>query len=191
MNATVPITSAMPVGPVALAELHRCLGLPADYGQRRGLALQAEATIDSLVTIAYTEDGRAIQLAPPAAAAWVGLKRAADAAAIQLIPVSGFRSIARQTEIIRGHLASGRPLDDILRLVAAPGYSEHHTGHAVDLTTPDDPPLDAGFALTPAFTWLNTHASRFGFLMSFSKNNPHGIAYEPWHWCWRPSAETT
>jgi len=191
MNAPVPITSAIPVGPVALAELHRSLGLPADYAQRRGLALQAEATIDSLVTIAYTDDGRAIQLAPPAAAAWTHLKSAADAAAIQLIPVSGFRSIARQTEIIRGHLGSGRPLDDILRLVAAPGYSEHHTGYAVDLTTPDNPSLDAGFALTSAFTWLNTHASRFGFLLSFAKDNPHGIAYEPWHWCWRPAAETT
>lgn len=175
----------------ALADVHRSLGLPVDYAQRRGLAYQPEAAIDSLVTIAHTDDGRAIQLAPPAAASWTRLRCAADDAAIELIPISGFRSIARQTEIIRGHLASGRPLEDILRLVAAPGYSEHHTGHAVDVTTPDDPPLAAGFALTPAFAWLSTHATHFGFHLSFPQNNPHGIAYEPWHWCWRPSAETT
>ena len=176
----------MPEVSAALADVHRSLGLPADYAQRRGLSLQSEAAINSLVTIAYTDDGRAIQLAPPAAEAWMRLNRAAEAAVIQLIPISGFRSIARQTEIIRAHLESGRPLEDILRLVAAPGYSEHHTGHAVDLTTLNDPPLEAGFALTPAFAWLNTQATRFGFHLSFPKNNAHGIAYEPWHWCWRP-----
>jgi len=186
MGAALPTTPAMPILPAALAEVHRSLGLPANYAQSRGLALQAEATIDSLVTIALTKDGRSIQLSRPAAAAWMNLKRAADAAAIQLIPISGFRSIARQTEIIRGHLDSGRPLEDILQLVAAPGYSEHHTGHAVDISTLDDLPLDAGFALTPAFIWLSTHATHFGFHLSFPKDNPHGIAYEPWHWCWHP-----
>ena len=52
----------------ALADVHRSLGLPVDYAQRRGLAYQPEAAIGSLVTIAHTDDGRAIQLAPPAAA---------------------------------------------------------------------------------------------------------------------------
>ena len=181
----------MTVLPAELTELHRSLGLPADYALSRGLALQLEASIDSLVTIALTEDGRAIQLTPSAAAAWTRLKRAADAAAIQLIAISGFRSIARQTEIIRGHLASGRPIEDILRFVAAPGYSEHHTGRAVDITTAEDSLLDASFAQTPAFDWLNNHAIQFGFHLSFPKNNSHGIAYEPWHWCWSSSLETT
>jgi len=172
-------------GSASLAELHRSLGLPDDYAQSRRLIYQAEAEPDSLITIAHTDDGRTIQLARPAAAAWRGLKNAADEAAIKLIPISGFRSIARQSEIIRDHLASGRRLDELLRLVAAPGYSEHHTGCALDFTTPDDPPLVAGFALTPAFAWLNTHADNFGFHLSFPKDNPHGIAYEPWHWCWK------
>jgi D-alanyl-D-alanine carboxypeptidase len=188
MSVVVPVPAVVPA---ALADLHRALGLPADYAQRRGLTFQAEAPSASLVTIAHTDDGRAIQLSPPAAAAWTRLKCAAEADTVALIPISGFRSIARQTEIIRGHLAAGRSLDAILRLVAAPGYSEHHTGHAVDLTTPDDPPLEAGFALTPAFTWLTLHATRFGFHLSFPQHNPHGIAYEPWHWCWRPADQTT
>ena len=55
----------MPVLPAELTELHRSLGLPADYAQSRGLALQLEASIDSLLTIALTEDGRAIQLTVP------------------------------------------------------------------------------------------------------------------------------
>ena len=114
------------------------------------------------------------------------IARAASGAGITLIPVSGFRSVARQGEIIREKLARGLNLPDILRLVAAPGYSEHHTGRAIDITAPDDPPLEAGFAQTPAFKWLQAHARDFGFTLSFPPGNLHGIAYEPWHWLWQP-----
>ncbi|HVT32680.1 MAG TPA: D-alanyl-D-alanine carboxypeptidase family protein, partial [Rhodanobacteraceae bacterium] len=37
---------------------------------------------------------------------------------------------------------------------------------------------------SPAFAWLKRHASRFGFRLSYPRRNRHGIAYEPWHWCW-------
>jgi D-alanyl-D-alanine carboxypeptidase len=172
--------------PSALSKLHASLGLPADYATRRRLTPQSEPGLHTLVTIAHTDDDRPIQLTPAAAAAWAGMHLAARAAGLTLIPVSGFRSIARQAEIIRAHLAAGRALEEILTLVAAPGYSEHHTGRAVDITAPDDPPLAEGFALTSAFAWLSNHAPSFGFHLSFPRNNPHGIAYEPWHWCWRP-----
>ncbi|HEY4990089.1 MAG TPA: D-alanyl-D-alanine carboxypeptidase family protein, partial [Opitutaceae bacterium] len=65
---------------------------------------------------------------------------------------------------------------------AAPGYSEHHTGRAVDIGVPDEPPLEEGFALTQAFSWLTAHAREFGFALSYACGNPQGIAYEPWHW---------
>lgn len=176
--------------PPALAEIHHRLGIPADYAAARRLALQPEADPATLVTIARTAEDRPIQLAPPAAAAWARLHLAAAAAGITLIPISGFRSIARQEEIIRAQLTLGRPLADILRLVAAPGYSEHHTGCALDLTAPDDPPLEEGFALTSAYAWLSAHAGALGFRLSFPRGNPHGIAYEPWHWCWQPKPES-
>ncbi|HLP25741.1 MAG TPA: D-alanyl-D-alanine carboxypeptidase family protein, partial [Acidobacteriota bacterium] len=35
------------------------------------------------------------------------------------------------------------------------------------------------------FRWLKRHAGEFGFTLSYPKNNPHQIGYEPWHWCWR------
>jgi len=165
------------------------LGVPRDYGSSRNLTLQAEADSNSLVAIALKEDGGPILLTPPAAAAWLEMHHAAAEAGLTLIPVSGFRSIARQTEIIREHLAAGRTLGDILRLVAAPGYSEHHTGRAVDVTAPDDPPLEEGFAQTTAFAWLSRNAVNYGFTLSFPRHNPHGIAYEPWHWLWQPTVK--
>ena len=36
--------------------------------------------------------------------------------------------------------------------------------------------------------WLVANAVRFGFALSYPRDNPHGIAYEPWHWCWQRGA---
>jgi D-alanyl-D-alanine carboxypeptidase len=71
---------------------------------------------------------------------------------------------------------------DILKINAAPGYSEHHTGRALDLTTADSPPLEVGFETTQAYAWLVEHAGEHGFRLSYPRDNPHGINYEPWHW---------
>jgi D-alanyl-D-alanine carboxypeptidase len=157
------------------------LGIPADYGARRGLPLQPEAT--DLVDAGRSPEGRDIQLEPRAAEAWGRMRRAAAAAGITIAAFSGFRSIARQEEIIRRKLAAGECIEAILAVVAAPGYSEHHTGRAVDIGVPGERPLTEDFAATPAFVWLSTHAGTFGFTLSYPKGNPNGIAYEPWHWC--------
>jgi D-alanyl-D-alanine carboxypeptidase len=157
------------------------LGIPADYGTRRGLALLAEAP--ELVSIGASPDGRDIRLSPPAAAAWARMRVAAAAAGIRLVAISGFRSVERQAQIIRGKLAAGEAIDAILRTIAAPGYSEHHTGRAIDVGVPGEPPLTEDFERTPAFPWLQANAGRYGFHLSFPRGNAHGMAYEPWHWC--------
>lgn len=168
-----------------LAALHRELGIPADYAGRRFLALMPEAELGEL-TLIGTFGPRKILLATAAAAAWHNLQMAARSANIVLQPLSGFRSWSRQAEIIRTKLAAGRSIESILAVNAAPGFSEHHTGRAIDVGTPGEPPFEESFAVTPAFRWLQRHASFYGFRMSFPRHNPHGIAYEPWHWCWSP-----
>ena len=30
------------------------------------------------------------------------------------------------------------------------------------------------------------NAGAHGFRLSYPRDNPHGIVYEPWHWCWHP-----
>jgi D-alanyl-D-alanine carboxypeptidase len=76
-------------------------------------------------------------------------------------------------------------LTDILRSVAAPGCSEHHTGCALDLGDDTSPPLEESFGRTMAFRWLVRHAARFHFRLSYPRRNPQGLVYEPWHWRWR------
>jgi len=161
--------------------VHRELGIPPDYATARGLALQIEATL--LVAAGHTPDGRALQLTPETWATWQQLRTTAAGEGVSLLLFSGFRGVARQTEIIRRKLSAGQRIEDILRVNAAPGYSEHHTGRAVDIGTPDTPPLEESFAGTAAFRWLEAHASHFGFQLSYPRNNAQGIAFEPWHWC--------
>jgi D-alanyl-D-alanine carboxypeptidase len=86
-------------------------------------------------------------------------------------------------EIMQKKLLAGENLDAVLRTMAAPGFSEHHTGRAIDIGVPDKPPLTEDFALTSAFQWLGAHAPGFGFRLSYPKDNPQGFIYEPWHWC--------
>src|SRR5690606_41627176 len=75
-----------------------------------------------------------------------------------------------------------RSSDLILEVNAAPGWSEHHSGRAVDISAPGEPPAEESFEATPAFAWLRANAAGLGFTMSYPRDNPHGIVYEPWHW---------
>ena len=131
------------------------------------------------------DDGKTVRLTPRAAAAWQRMRAAAAVYGVDLRPISGYRSVARQTRIIRRKLAEGEKIGDILRLVAAPGCSEHHTGRAIDVGSPGHLQLDEHFARTAEYRWLRRHAGRFGFHLSYPRRNRHGIGYEPWHWCWR------
>ncbi len=82
-------------------------------------------------------------------------------------------------------LIKGMNIYKILEVSAAPGYSEHHSGRALDITTPGYAVLEEEFEHSPAFEWLCEHAPGFGFSLSFPRDNPHGVIYEPWHWAWR------
>ena len=160
------------------------LGIPADYAEQRHMPVQTQAP--RLVSIGpAADDGKPLRMTPRAAAAWRRMRAAGARDGLQLLPLSAFRSVARQTKIIREKLAAGEKIADILRLVAAPGCSEHHTGRALDIGSPAEQELDEHFARTAEFRWLKKHAAEFGFHLSYPRRNPHRIGYEPWHWCWR------
>ena len=168
-----------------LRSVHRALGIPRGYGTARGLQARREARV--LVSVGPApDDGQLVRLAPGAGAAWRRMRAAARADDIVLLPLSGFRSVARQTALIRAKLARGEPIAEILKLAAAPGFSEHHTGRALDIGSPEQVKLNDDFGRTAAYRWLRRHAGKFGFRLSYPRNNRHGIVYEPWHWCWHP-----
>lgn len=110
---------------------------------------------------------------------------AADEVVIHLI--SAFRGFSYQFELLKRKLEAGEQIEQILSVNAAPGFSEHHTGRAVDLGTLNCPALEQEFEQTDAFAWLVEHASEYGFSMSYPRGNQLGICYEPWHWCFTAS----
>jgi D-alanyl-D-alanine carboxypeptidase len=150
---------------------------------RRKLPLFAEAR--RLRCVGLGTDGRDKFLTPQAAAAWLGMCAAARVDGVELLLVSAFRSFEFQQALIRGKLAKGRTLDDVLSVNAPPGCSEHHSGRAVDIGSRGTAALEEDFERTVAYDWLRREAGRFGFRLSYPRDNCYGFLYEPWHWCWQ------
>lgn len=159
------------------------LGISSELLAARGLRECEEAT--SLESAEVGADGRDHLLAPAAAEAWRRLKAAALVDGIALFIVSAFRSIDRQTEIVRRKLETGVAVEDILTVCAPPGFSEHHTGRAIDVSTPGCRALEVEFEQTAAFAWLSARAAEFGYYLSYPIGNNCGYQYEPWHWCFK------
>ena len=93
---------------------------------------------------------------------------------------SAYRSFGTQSSLKSSYLVTyGSGAN---QFSADQGYSEHQLGTAVDLTTSGlKPVLDISFDKTPAFDWLTKYAYRYGFILSYPKNNAY-YQYEPWHW---------
>ena len=167
-----------------LSEQHRLLGIAADYESTT--ALPRYDVPENLVDIGEDIYGRKQKLRRDAARAWQSMCASAREDSIQLLVVSAFRSPDYQVEVIQRQLHEGKEISDILTRVAAPGFSEHHSGRAIDLTTPGYEAVEVEFEESDAFEWLMTNAERFAFQLSYPRGNPLGIAYEPWHWCHKP-----
>ena len=161
-------------------EIHSALNIPQSFATDRKLPLQLESHI--LIDVICEGSEKQHKLSPRAAEAWAELDNAARRDGIKLVVVSSYRSLDYQKTLIEKKLAQGQNILDILSLLAPPGYSEHHTGRALDLTTDDCPPCVERFEDTKAFLWLQNHAAKFGFSMSYPRANPFGFVYEPWHW---------
>src|SRR5467141_5279226 len=129
------------------------LEISTDLIAARSLVLHPEA--QELVVAAMGDDGRKHLLAPAAAAKWREMSAAALSDGVVIQIGSAFRSVDRQAEIIRDKLAQGLSLNAVLCVSAPPGYSEHHTGRAIDVTTTEGAPLEPEFEKTGAFRWLS------------------------------------
>jgi D-alanyl-D-alanine carboxypeptidase len=183
LSAVTAATSPLRTGdPDTCIEAAHALGVPRDYGSVRGLRRVREP--QDFEGIGRDTQGREQFLAPRAARAWKRMRTAAARDGVALQVVSAFRSIEYQLGIIRRKLERGQSIEAILRVSAAPGYSEHHSGRALDVTTSGFAALEEEFERSAAFEWLRTHAQSYKFSLSYPRSNPHGIAYEPWHWCW-------
>lgn len=184
LTAPVTVCKSLEAGAEAwiqeIFELHRELGISDHYGIRHRFTLIQDC--QELESIGYDSYDREQWLHPSAAAAWHKMHKAAASAGVDLQVVSAFRSHSYQAGLIRAKLARGQSLEQILVVSAAPGFSQHHSGRALDLKAPGSPALEESFAQTSAYRWLSANARFFGFRETLGKGNRHGIIWEPWHW---------
>lgn len=124
------------------------------------------------------------QLTHEAAAALRQLQAAARKDGVNLPVGSAFRSVAYQQGIVNRKRAAGQSDAQIFKVSSAPGYSEHHTGYALDFE-----PINHSFGNTKAYAWLRQNAARYGWEQSFTPEavrNTH-VAVEEWHWKYKGS----
>jgi LAS superfamily LD-carboxypeptidase LdcB len=104
-------------------------------------------------------DGKLVELGT--ADAFRRMRAAAALAGVKLKVVSGFRTMAEQEYLFACYINGGCNNGNYAE---RPGYSNHQSGHALDLNTRTEG-VDA---------WMRLHGWEFGF-----KNT---ISSEPWHW---------
>ena len=119
----------------------------AATGYRRGTAMHICVT---------TVDGKPVEVAT--AAAYRQMQDAARRAGVSLRVVSGFRTMTEQRRLYNLYRAGQG------NLAAPPGYSNHQSGHALDLNT----------SASGVYSWLSRHASAYGFRRT--------VPSEKWHW---------
>ena len=122
-----------------------------DTGYRNGTAFP--------ITV-VTVDGNPVESAT--ADAFLTMAKAAEADGVVLRINSGFRTMAEQQYLYHCYVTHSCNSGN---LAAQPGYSNHQSGHAIDINT-------GGGALT----WLNAHGASHGFART--------VPSETWHWEW-------
>jgi zinc D-Ala-D-Ala carboxypeptidase len=164
------------------SDLDRAVKLAPSSRQLLGHRAFEEAPTNDLVALSVNSS---IRLRSAAAAKYETMTQAAAQEGIRLVPLSGFRSQSEQEAIFFSLKAQrGQDAQTRAEVSAPPGYSEHHTGYAIDLGDRNqaNTHLNSDFADTPAYQWMETNAVRYGYELSFPPDNFQGVAFEPWHW---------
>lgn len=127
----------------------------------------------------YTKD-KPIQIYTDISSHLFNLMEAALSENITIQVASGYRSFNTQAGLKSSYkITYGAGTANSFS--ADQGYSEHQLGTTVDLTHPSLGGSLVGFEKTDAYKWLLNNAYKYGFIVSYPKENSYYI-FEPWHW---------
>lgn len=125
------------------------------------------------VEIDLASIGSGHHLHRPVAEAFIAMATAARRDGIVLRVNSSFRSMQKQQELHSAYRAAQEG-GQKPSLVAMPGHSSHQAGCSVDINRAHDDLTNNGIADGKTDTWLQAHASAYGFV--------DDVKSEPWHW---------
>ncbi|WP_424467639.1 D-alanyl-D-alanine carboxypeptidase family protein [Pseudoclavibacter helvolus] len=148
---------------------------PADYAPADLVAMSDIGVPSANGHSLRAEAATAVQTMFAAASAEAGLT---------LDMTSGYRGYGLQTELYTGYVADlGQEAADLTS--ARPGYSEHQTGLAADISSQGEGcVLEQCFSTTAGGQWLAANAHRFGFILRYPDGGTAttGYEFEPWHY---------
>lgn len=124
------------------------------------------------------------QLRQEAALELQKMTQAIQAAGLDYLITSGYRSFADQLRIYNEKVSAFGSTDVADRISSRPGYSEHQLGTTIDIVTSENGYSTGAFELTRLSNWLKEHAHEYGFVMSYNSQSGEasGFIYEPWHY---------
>jgi zinc D-Ala-D-Ala carboxypeptidase len=122
---------------------------------------------------------RIICLSAAAADALVTMSNQMESEGMKIILVSGYRSHSSQQSLYNKYSKLTR--EGGYPRVAPPGFSEHQLGTAFDVA--GEFSSGSAFAKTTEGKWINDYAYKYGFILSYPKDEETktGYMYEPWH----------
>lgn len=132
---------------------------------------------------AWDED---IKLEKKAYEKYKELKKALEKEGITIELDSVYRSVKEQQDLW-DRWTNEKGIDYVKKYVAVPGYSEHHTGLAIDICIRKDGELIAEnedmIAEREIFEKIHKKIADYGFILRYQegKDDITGYAYEPWH----------
>ncbi|HRP51736.1 MAG TPA: M15 family metallopeptidase [Candidatus Dojkabacteria bacterium] len=110
---------------------------------------------------------------------------------VNVYVTSAFRSYQQQQEAfnywVNRELATGLDLQTARAKAniysAFPGHSEHQLGTTLDIRCEDCSAFSKDVASNPVYQFLQEHAHKYGFVISYPAGKQHltGYTYEPWH----------
>lgn len=139
--------------------------------------------VPALVPLARVGVGGGELMRPEAANAMGRMVSAARSSGIQMQVGSGYRSYWTQASLFASYVARDG-LVEAETYSARAGYSEHQTGLAADMSSPNEGCyLHTCFGNTKAGQWIAANSWRYGFIVRYPRGYTHitGFIWEPWH----------
>lgn len=133
---------------------------------------------DNLVSVSPYGSVRMVKVA---AEAFIDLCDAAKDEGYTIIGISGYRSYSTQENLYNRYLKKD-PQWLVDTYSARPGFSEHQSGLAIDVSSNNQDILT--FEMSNSFKWMKDNAHLYGFILRYQKGKEDisGYKYEPWHY---------
>lgn len=100
-----------------------------------------------------------------------------------MIVTSGYRTLADQGAVLQEKMNIWGE-KDALKWAMLPGYSEHHSGYAVDMSIYTDEGEYVKYKGQDEYAWINQNCHKYGLIRRYTEEKKEitGVSDEQWHY---------